>query len=422
MHIPEAVKTYGLILLIIVASFWVASCFIAPPPPKNIIFAAGSVNGEYYRYAQIYKRALAEEGIIVKVLETAGSSENAELLMQGKANIAFIQSGSKIEDIESHVETLASLYYEPLWVFTRNVDQKQKDLQNLRNSRIAIGPIGSGTRAISLQLLDLNNITNSAILSEASGEQAVEALKNEKVDAAFFVSHPNAPYIQELLHDKEIHLLSFQRADAYTRLFPFLSKVQLNEGVVDIAANIPNSDIYLISSVAQLASRKDFNGVLKTLLVRTAMKIHADADIFSEKGQFPTLDYADLPIADEAERYFKYGPNFLQQILPFWFADMINRMVVMLIPLVGVMFPLLKIASPTYRWRTRSRIYRWYKKLKKMEEATSSEDFDLKKVLSSLESMDADVKKTQVPLSYADELYSLRQHIQLIKDQIQKIQ
>lgn len=422
MHIPEAVKTYGLILLIIVASFWVASCFIAPPPPKYIIFAAGSVNGEYYRYAQIYKRVLAEEGIIVKVLETAGASENAELLMQGKANIAFIQSGQKIENIENYVETLGSLYYEPLWVFTKNIDQKQKDLQNFHKSTLAVGPVGSGTRAISIQLLDMNNITNSAILKGLSGEQAVEALKNEKVDAAFFVSHPDAPYIQELLHDKGIHLLSFQRANAYTRLFPFLSKVQLNEGVVDIAANIPNKDIYLISPVAQLASRKDFNGALKTLLVRTAMKIHNDADLFSKKSQFPTLDYADLPIADEAERYFKYGPNFLQQFLPFWFADMINRMVVMLIPLIGVMFPLVKIASPTYRWRTRSRIYRWYKKLKKMEEATSSEDFDLKKILSSLESMDADVKKTQVPLSYADELYSLRQHIQLIKDQIQKMQ
>ena len=420
MHIPETIKTYGLIALIIAASFWFASGFIAPPPPKNIILAAGSVNGEYYRYAQIYKKELAKDGITVEILETAGSSENATLLMQEKADIAFIQSGLSTKNNEDKIQTLSSLYYEPLWIFAHNFDSSRNDLQNLEGDTLALGAAGSGTRAIAIRLLKANNIADQITINKASGKAAVTALKKNKVDAAFFVARPETSFIHELLHEKNFHLLSFQRAKAYTRRFPFLSSVKLNEGVIDIAKNIPGRDIYLLSPVAQLTSRKNLNGALKTLLVSTTKRIHGEADIFSEKGEFPTLDYADFPLAEEAERYFKYGPNFLQRILPFWLADMINRMVVMLIPLLGIMLPLVKIASPAYRWRTRSKIYKWYKSLKKMEETATTKKSNVKKALESLERIDAEVKKTQVPLSYADELYNLRQHIQLIKEHLQK--
>lgn len=420
MHIPETVKTYGIITLVVVASFWCASRFVEPPPPSHIILAAGSASGDYYHYAHEYKNALAKEGITVEVLETAGSLENADLLTEGKADLAFIQSGLKTTGNSEKIETLASLYYEPLWVFSRENDLPEKDLQNLRKKKLAIGAKGSGTNAIANQLLKLNSIVEKVTLIDLSGKEAVEALEKNRLDAAFFVARPESPYIRELLHKKDIHLLSFQRADGYTNLLPFLSKVQLHEGVINMAADIPDKDVYLLSPVAQLTSRTDFNGALKTLLVGVATNIHGKADIFAPKGRFPSLDYADFPIAEEAARYFKYGPNFLQRFLPFWLADMINRMVVMLIPLLGVMLPLLKIASPVYRWRTRSKIYRWYKSLRKTEETAMAGDSDLKEALASLERIDAEVKKTQVPLSYADELYSLRRHIQLIKEHLQK--
>jgi TRAP transporter TAXI family solute receptor len=420
MAIPETIKTYGLIALVIVASFWFAARFIEPPPPKNIVFAAGSSGGEYFRYAQLYKKSMAEEGIIVDVLETAGSSENAALLAAGKADIAFIQSGLKSQANENKIETLSSLYYEPLWVFTRTADPLEKDLQALKGARIAVGAQGSGTKAIATQLLALNNLADDVVIHELSGKEAVEALKNNTIDAAFFVARPNTSYIQELLHEEDIHLLSFARAQSYTRLFAFLSHIYLHEGVIDMAANIPQESASLISPVAQLTARSDFNGALKTLVLSTAIEVHNKGDIFSDKGTFPSLRYADFTPAEEAVRYFKYGPSFLQRFLPFWLADMINRMVVMLIPLLGVMFPLLKIASPTYRWRTRSKIYRWYKSLKKMEENAVAGESDLKEVLGALERIDMEVKKTQVPLSYADELYNLRVHIQMIKNHLQK--
>jgi hypothetical protein len=186
-----------------------------------------------------------------------------------------------------------------------------------------------------------------------------------------------------------------------------------------MARNIPQKDFQVLSPVAQLASRPDFNGALKTLLVQTAFKLHSDADLFAAKERFPTVNYADFPIAEEAARYFKYGPNLLQRFLPFWLADMISRMVVMLIPLIGIMLPLMKLASPTYKWRTRSKIYKWYKHLKKMEDAAQKNDTELATTLAALDKIDLDVKKTQVPLSYADELYTLRMHIKMIRERLE---
>lgn len=417
MKIPETIKTYGVIAILIVLSFWVASRFVPPPPPSQITIATGSNKGDYYRYAQTYKEALIKDGVEVRILETAGSKENIALLNAEKADVAFIQGGLSNEENSQNIQALSSLYYEPLWVFTRG-QKRYDDIKDLKNKTIAIGTQGSGTYSLSEQLLNMNGIKDTATLSELSGEKAAQALKAGNIDAAFFIAGAHSPLIKDLLKDDNIQLLSFRHVDAYIRLLPFLSKVTLNEGVIDIARNIPDRDIELISPVAQLTAHKNFNGALKTLLVSKAMDIHGQPDIFSDKGTFPTLSYIDFPVAEEAERYFKYGPSFLQRILPFWLADMISRMIVMLIPMLGIMLPLVKLASPTYRWRTRSKIYRWYKNLRKLEDDAKEEEANTNEVIEALDVIEREVKKTQVPLSYADELYNLRLHIKMIRERM----
>ncbi len=420
MHIPETIKTYGLIAVIIIFSFWFAARFIEPTPPKEITIAAGAVDGDYYRYAEIYQRKLADQGITLNILETAGSMENIKLLEERKADIAFVQSGLATAENAEYIETLGGLYYEPIWVFTRGEVNQGKDLQKLKGKKIAIGKPGSGTNAIARQLLALNDMLDNTTLVEISGQDAIDALKSGKVNAATFVAKPSAVMIKTLMRDPALKLMSFERAQGYTGTYPFLSKVTLNEGVIDMARNIPSQNVTLLSPVAQLTAHKDFHGALKTLLISTSIGIHNDATSLSAKGRFPTLDFIDLPIASEASRYFKYGPNVLQRFLPFWLADMISRMVVMLIPLLGVMLPLIKLASPTYRWRTRSKIYKWYKSLKKMEENATASEADIDEILAALAKIDAEVKKTIVPLSYSDELYNLRLHIQMIKDHLHR--
>ena len=420
MHIPETIKTYGLIIIIIASSFWFASRFIDPPPPSEITLAAGPKTGEYYKYAMSYKNALAEEGVDVNIIETKGSVENILLLEDGKADAAFIQSGLASKTNTDQIVGLAGLYYEALWVFTKEELSAVGDVHNLKGKKIAVGVEGSGTNAIARQILGMNGLDKETTLVGLSGQEAVKALEEGQVDAAFFVAQPTSDNIQQLLKQPDIHLLSFSRASGYTKLLPFLSKVELAEGVFDMTKNVPDRSISLISPIAQLASRSDFSKALRTLLVRTAFEVHTEGGLFAEAGQFPTLQYVDFPIAEEAERHFEYGPNILQRVLPFWIADMINRMVVLLIPFLGVMLPLLKIASPTYKWRTRSKIYKWYKNLKKMEDEDMSKPEKVQDIMTALEHIEQEVKKTQVPLSYTDELYNLRLHIQMIRETIKK--
>jgi TRAP transporter TAXI family solute receptor len=421
MRIPESIKTYGVIAILVAASFWFAAQFIAPPPPDKIIMAAGSKSGNYYKYAKLYKEALLKQRVHIEILETAGAVENIALLKEGKADIAIIQSGLATDENQENIEALASLYFEPMWIFIDEDDSE--DISTLRDflgENIAIGNQGSGTNNMARQILDANEITpKNTNFVEIGGRTAADKLINGDVKASFFVSGYNSDLIQKLLHNQKLSPFSFRRAESYSRLFPYFSAITLSEGLASLEKNIPSSDLQLLSPTAILAANKNFHGALKTLMVSEIMEIHNVNGAFSKIGDFPTLDYIDFPAAKEAEHYFEYGPNILQRFLPFWLADLVNRLKIMLIPLLGVMIPLFKIAPPTYKWRIRSKIYRWYKKLKHMENEISEGQANLKSILKSLDEIDEEAKNTPVPLSYSDELYNLRMHIRMVKQRLQ---
>lgn len=420
IYISETIKTYGLIIAIVVASFWFAYKFVPAPPPSEITIAAGSETGNYYKIALQYQEYLEDNGIKLKILSTAGSVENINLVLAEKADIGFVQSGLASKENNSDLQALGSLYYEPLWVFTHDELEFTNDLQSLKGHKIAIGIQGSGVNNLARDLLAANGITNEKMFLQIGGDEAVRALKSGEVKALFKVSTANSSDILSLLKTSSMKLMSFERANGYSRLMPYLTSVDLPQSSIDIAKNLPPEDIELLSPVAQLVTHNELNGAIKSLLVRASTNIHNTSDTFSQKGQFPTQHFVDFKLAEEAHNYYTYGPNFFQRILPFWFADMLNRMVVMIIPLLGIMIPLLRIASPTYRWRIRSKIYRWYKNLNKIEARKADGIDDTKEALDTLNQIDKDVRNTKIPLSYSDELYNLRLHIRMIKEQLKQ--
>ncbi len=425
MKIPESIKTYGVALILIVAAFWLAARYMEPPPPRELTLAAGTKGGAYYAYAELYKASLVKPGIHINILETSGALENIELLRTGKADFAFVQSGLATIKNKAELESLGSLYFEPLWVFLRK-GFKASELRDMKDMTLAIGKKGSGTRAVTETLLAKNGVTpdNTTFLPLDSTDIQT-ALEKKKIDAAFIVAGYSAPLIQTLLRQKDLTLMSIERAGAYTRIYPFLSKVYLPKGVLDLSANIPAQETQLISPAATLIAHKDIHPALKALLVQTAFSVHKMVNEgvgspFGSKESFPSLSFTDFPISAEAQRYHKHGPSLLQRYLPFWLADIVDRLKIMLIPLLTVLIPLIKIAPPSYRWRVRSRIYKWYKSLKKTEEQARQGDTDLQEMLDTLDRIDSEAKNTTVPLSYTDELYNLRLHIQLVRNRMQK--
>ena len=406
-------------LVILLAGFIFAYQFVEPAPPKTITIASGGAGGAYNAYANRYAEELAKQGITLNVLETAGSIENIELLNTGKADVAFVQGGTGDDEASPDLVSLGALYFEPLWLFV-NKKHQVKRVSDLKGLRIAAGAEGSGTWAVVRQLLEINAIdTDNKRIRHLSSKEALAALKDGKVDAAFFVTSPTSSAIQDLIKRGNFRLMDFSRAKAYVHQHRYLSAVTLHEGVIDLGKNIPAQNVTLLAPAATLAAHKDLHPALQTLLVKTATSFHTEGGIFEEPGDFPTTNYLDFPLSEDAKRYLENGPSFLERYLPFWAAVLVDRLKVMIIPLITLMIPLAKILPPAYRWRIRSRIYRWYKDLIRIEREVLAADSIIEKsqLMEQLDTMRNEVRELHVPLSYTDEVYNLRLHIdQVIRD------
>lgn len=412
--------TFGSALLLTLIGFAVAWQFVNPAPPHTLVIATGQMDGAYYLFAQHYREQLAQDGIELEIRTTAGSIENIELLKGNKVDLAFVQGGTGSATDAGILTSLGSLYYEPLWVFYRG-EQTLSRITELQNRRIAIGEPGSGTHAITSMLLGDNFIDPGTDSIQAIGGAAgAQALLEGDIDALFLVAAPAAPLVQNLLHRQDIRLMSFARAGAYTRLHHFLTTVTLPEGVIDLQANIPPRDTVLLAATANLAVRDDFHPALVSLLLQVATVTQATGSLFEQSGSFPNSANLEFPLDDDARRFYKHGPPLLQRYLPFWTASLIDRLKIMLVPLLTLLLPLGKIMPPAYRWRVRKKIYRWYRELQALDTTSSASQSGaaLELLLQKLDQLEEDVRKVSVPLSYADELYSLRLHIGLVRDKL----
>ena len=420
MHI----KTFGPAILIALAGFFIAWQFVNPAPPDTITIATGQPGGAYVLFAERYREILAREDITLNILETAGSVENLRLLEQDphSIDIAFLQGGSAARPHAENLVSLASLYYEPLWVFYRGTDELTR-INQLQHKRLAIGEPGSGTRSVTQTLLQENGLDDGQVTGlPVGGEAAVSALLDGKADAAFLVASVESPLVQQLLRTPGIRLMSFERAEAYTRQHHFLSRITLPEGVIDLQENIPPQDTTLLAATANLVTHEDFHPALVGLLLQAAEEIHGGGSLFAAPDTFPNQQNLEFPLDSGARRYFRFGPPFLQRFLPFWTANLIDRVKIMVIPLLALLIPLIKVMPPTYRWQVRKKIYRWYSELKALDfehpEALPAETISAS--VQKLDDIEEEVRKVKVPLSYSDELYNLRLHIEMVRNKLRQ--
>jgi TRAP transporter TAXI family solute receptor len=409
-------------ILITLVGFIVAYQFVEPAPPRKITIGTGDPSGAYYAFAQRYREILAREGVTLEIRSTAGSVENIKLLevKEGGVDIAFVQGGIGDPTAQPELRSLGSLYFEPLWVFYHR-GEKIKRLRDLQGKRIAVGPEESGVKAIATKLLAVNGVTaQTAALLPLGGEKAVEALREKRADGAFFVLSPQSSLIRNLFSLKGVDLLSFERGEAYQKANRFLSLLKLPEGVMDFAKNVPDRDILLLAPAANLVVPQDFHPALADLLIGVAMEVHGPPGLFQDLNEFPSQKYLDFPLHKEAQRFYRSGPTILKKYLPFWAAVFIDRVKVMLLPLFTLLLPLGRLFPPGFRWRMRSRIYRWYRTLEEIDfqghQSTSPEE--IRSCVLELEKLGKEVMHVAVPLSYAGELYALRIHIAHVQESL----
>ena len=408
------------ILLLVAAVFYVIFLFIEPSPKKELTIATSSKDSTYYTTALEYQALLAKQNVKLNILETSGSVENLDLLNSQKADIAFVQAGVIDANDNVNVESLASVHYEPLWIFYKNKGYEIEYLVELINKKISIGVIGSGTQYLAIQMLVDNGITtDNASLVMDSPTNSKNQLINGKIDAMFLVSSPSSPIVVELLSDPSIELLNVKRVKAYNQKYAFLSPLVLYEGTIDLYKNVPSENKNMLSTTANLVCKKGLNDELVRIFLKQIKIVHTEKSIFQEQNQFPSLSHLDTQINAEAQNYLTSGDSWLESIFPFWVASQIDRLKLLLIPLLTLLFPLFKGVLPLYRWTIRSKIYRWYKRLDDLENSNASKPEELKENMQKLAALKLEVQaQTKVPLSYKGEYYNLLLHIDLVSKEL----
>ncbi len=407
------------IILLGIAMFYITAQFIQPAPKKEIIIATGGINGAYYKTALIYKALLEKDKIKVTLLKSAGSIENIALLKDKKADFAFVQNG--ILDNTSNLDFLANVYYEPLWVFYKNDKYKMDYLIQLISKKISTGKEGSGSKYLSQIILNDNglNSNNSTILSY-DNMKAKELLIKGEIDAMFIVASHKSKIVKELLENPKVNVLNVKRAKAYSQKYSYLDALDLYEGTIDLYKNLPDENIKLLSTTATLVARKDVPEELTRLFLKKLNQVHNKKSLFSEDNEFPNLKNTKMNINEEAKKYFKNGDSFLETVFPYWIASNIDRLKILIIPLLTLMIPLFKGVFPLYTWTMRSKIYRWYEILNTIDKKVSylkKEDLDLE--YKTLENLKIEIQEdTKVPLSFMGEYYNLIMHIDLIQNRI----
>ena len=417
-RLRDIASTWLLAIVLLVAALVVTYQFVGPAPPRHIVLATGEASGAYHLYGQRLAEILARDGIHLELRTTAGSVENLGLVREGDAvDLAFVQSGiAGPADAES-VAAIGTMYLEPLWLFARS-DLLLDDLGDLEGNRIAVGARGSGTRAVVLTLLDATGVseTNSQFAEMPSGDMA-NAFSSGDIDAAFVVGSPAAAAVTDLIEVPGVTLQDMQRAAAYPRRYPFLSTILLPRGVLDFQADRPAQDIHTIAFGAMLVAREDFHPALTDLLLVAAGDVFGGHDLLADAGQFPTPQYVDLPLSEEAERHFDYGPPFLMRYLPFWAATLVDRLWIMLLPLIGLSVPLVKLVPPAYRWQIRRRLLRIYAELDAIDPQRTpvGDEQEVRERFRQLDRLENEATIQGVPRGYTDDVYKLRRDIDLVR-------
>jgi TRAP-type uncharacterized transport system substrate-binding protein len=424
-----------LAVLLLALAYWV----LDPTPPNKVVLATGTDQGAYAEFGKRYADILKGYGITVELRPTEGAAENLRLLRDATSGVdlAFVQGGAgermrreasavaaADDDGETGLVSLGSLFVEPVWLFYRT-DAAERllkaptltSLSQLPGWRINIGARGSGAPNLMFKLLEANKVDAKALtISRKSQTPATVDLIAGDIDALVFASAPESLMVQMLLQTPGIALYDFAQADAYSRRFPFLSPVTLPRGVVDLAGDVPPRDVHLIAPTATLVARSSIHPALLQLFMQAAQQVHGNAGWFQHKGDYPKAGGTEQPLAKEAQRFYAGGTPVLQRYLPFWFANLIERMWPVLVTIIAILIPLSRMLPPLYQFRIRSRIFRWYAQLREVEDAVGKRPAD--DLLGELKDIEAHVEGVSVPLSYADELYSLRSHIQMVGNRL----
>jgi len=413
----------SLALVIVLSIVWI----VRSEPPSTIVLTSGPEGSSFHRWALAYQKELANYEVTLEILPSGGSQDNLQRLRSGetKVDIGFVSGGiAKEEDVVGLI-SLGSVAYQPLIVFYRSPAPITR-LSELAGKRLAIGATGSGTRALSMVLLQANGITGSpTTFVDLEAGAAAAALLENNLDAVFLMGD-SAPIatLRTLMRNSDVRLFHFTQADAYVRRNAYLNRITLPQGSLDLGTNLPAQDVVLVGPTVELLARKGLNSAMSDLLIEVAQEVHGRPGLLQKRGEFPAALEHVIPLSDDAKRYYKSGKGFFRRIIPssFWLANLTSRLLVVLVPLILVIIPAIRYLPVAYRMSVQLRLYRCYRPLLKVERETyqplTSEQ--AQELQSRVDEIESSVNRLNVPASFADRFYWLRSHIAYVRQRVEK--
>ena len=400
-----------------------ALIYFFPAPPSKVVMATAFKGASFEYYGRQYRDIFARSRVVLELRETAGAVENVKLMLDLKSDveIAFVTGGVSDSKQAPGLLSLGTAYNQPFWIFYVS-DEPLDRLSQLKGKRIAVGPEGSATRLSAEKVLGKGGINaQTASLLPFAGNAAVKALQDGKLDVVWIIGSPDATAVKSLLGAPNVKLLAFPMAEAFTRIYPDLISLVLPKGIIDIDAAVPPNDVPLIGTTVKVLVRSDLHPEIVQLLLQTMVETHRGPEIFQRPGEFPNGTDAEYPVAQTAIDFYKNGPSLMQRHLPLWLSVHVQRAIALLVAVVAVGLPLFHYLPLLYKWSARRRLIYWYGQLKILEasfEATPS-GRHLAEKQAEIDRIEDSVSRIRFPLTFSDQLYGLRSHIDVVRRKIE---
>lgn len=407
--------------LAVFAAIIVVFLIANPPPPKTITMATGADGGTYSEYGERYKAFFAKRGITLNLVPTKGAQENVDLLLDPNSaiDVAFMQSGLVDPLKAENLQTLGSIGYEPIWVFYRGNDDSRalQMFTDFTGHKIAIGEQGSGTYTEAMHMMSLNGLDKSPNLIAMPTSEAVDAIVSGQIDATFLIQGVQSRNVQRLLEIPDLHLASFLRAAAYAQNIPYLERLTIPMGGLDLKRNFPEQDTQLIATTTQIVIKNRLHPALQMLFMQAAHEINGKEGFFTKRGEFPSFRGSGLRESEQATLYYQKGLPFLMNYLPFWLAEFVHRTIFLILPILIIAFPIIKYLPEVWERRMRDRINNVYARLEKLERditdtPTGEQQAAYLAQLDDIEQLAFKVKHSKV---HSLEYYTLRGHIDYVR-------
>ncbi len=413
-------KKIGIFYLPIVLLIAVAAAaiffYVEPFPRQHTVLATEQRGTVTDQLGDGFQSFFERNGLPLQIESRTGLDEIEKDLRDpgSKINASFVVSGAGSPADYPGLVSLGNVAIAPLWLFYRGDAISVDDpFEYYRDKPIAIGAPGTVSQKLFKTLMELNNpgTGDKPNFLKLPHAEAADQLLAGKIDALFIVDAFSSPIVQRLLQSPDIKLMNFPLVDAYVRRLPFLQKVTVPRGGIDISEIRPPLDVAMLASGVNLLVEKDVHPTVQWAFLLAAREINLKtSNFFPSAGNLPQYKDRGFPLSPVATRFYTSGVPGFFGYLPFWLASLLENVWVVLFALFLLALPIFKkivgyrgFASQKLLW-----LHFWELRYLEDELKDSRTAADVKSVLDHLRRLDDQVAATWVVDDQMRHYFNLR--------------